>query len=139
MGNMIKKIGLATTIASALVLSGCGGGSGNTDPMNDKNYVAIYTNVPAGVCESTIFINALTDIGLRDFITRETDGSTSCATYGKVQNDVECAVEYLGGGTQNCIVGFNEIPAGYNSNGLARQVSPVKLFDTMELISATMK
>ena len=138
MGKTMKNLGLVTIATSIVLLTGCGGsGGGSSDPMNNKNYIAIATSVPSGICESTEFANELTNLGLRDFITRETDGSTSCTTYGKVQDDEECTVGYVGGGTQNCVVGFNEIPAGYT--GLAKQVSPVKLYNTMELISVSFK
>ena len=130
----MRNIGLTTIAISALLLSGCGGsGGGNSDPMNDKNYVAIYQDLEAGRCESAEVAAGLTDLGLRDYITRETDNTTSCATYGKVDDGIECAVEYIGTGTRNCVVGFNEIPPGYR--GLTRQTTPVKLYDTMELIS----
>ena len=137
MGKTMKNLGLVTIATSVVLLTGCGGGGGSSDPLNDKNYVAILTNVPAGVCESTILANELSNVGLRDFITRETDNTTSCATYGKANDNIECAVEFIGGGTLNCVVGFNEIPQGYR--GLTRQTAPVKLYNTMELISANFK
>ena len=57
---MIHKIALAGITLSALLLSGCGGGGGgSTDPINDKNYIGVFTNVPAGICESAEFANAL--------------------------------------------------------------------------------
>ena len=134
---MINKIALTGIALSALLLNGCGGGGGSSDPMNDKNYVAIFSNVIAGVCESNEFATALSDDGLRDFITRETDNTTSCETYAKVNDGAECAVEFIGGGNLNCVVGFNEIPQGYR--GLTRQTAPVKLYNTMELISVNFK
>jgi len=135
---MINKIALTGITLSALLLSACGGGGGGTtDPMNDKNYIGIFTHVPAGICESNEFSTALSDIGLRNFLTRETDNTTTCATYGKANDDVECAIEYIGGGNLNCVVGFNEIPPGYR--GLTRQTSPEKLDNTMELISVNFK
>lgn len=130
---MIKKLALTGVALSALLLSGCGGGGGSSDPMNDKNYIGIFNDTPAGVCESAEFSQILIELGLSNFITRETDASTTCATYGKTNNDVECTTDYIGGGTANCVIGFDNIPAGYN--GLARQTGPVKLFDTMELMS----
>ena len=129
----MKNLGLATIATSIVLLTGCGGGS--SDPMNDKRYVTIFTNLPAGICESDILSSELSSDGLRNFITRETDTTTSCATYGKANDGVECATGYIGGGNVNCVIGFNEIPQGYR--GLTRQTAPVKLYDTMELISAS--
>ena len=128
---MVKNLSLATLATSIVLLTGCAGG--NSDPMNDKKYIAIITDVPTGICESNDFKNALTYAGLKDFITKETDNTTSCATYGKVNDGIECTVEFAGEGNLNCVIGFNEEPQGYN--GYARQTTPVELYNTMELIS----
>ena len=137
MGKTMKNLGLATLAVSIALLTGCGGGGGDSDPMKDKNYILIYTNIPTGICESDILASELSSDGLRNFITRETDTTTSCATYGKANDGVECASGFIGGGNTNCVIGFNEIPPGYN--GLAKQTEPVKLYDTMELISVSFK
>ena len=130
MGKLIQNIGLVTLAASALLLSGCGGDS---DPMKAKKYIIIETSVPEGICESAALASGLTDIGLQNFITRETDGSTTCATYGKANDGQECAMTYVGGGTKNCVIGFDGV-AGYS-----RQTTPAELYDTMEAISASFK
>ena len=134
MGKTMKNLGLATIIATSIVLlAGCGGSSGDSDPMNEKNYIIVVTSVPSGICESTAFTNELNNLGLRDFITRETDNTTSCVTYGKVNDGLECAMEFNGRGNVNCVVGFNDIPQGYG--GYRRQTAPVELYNTIELVS----
>jgi hypothetical protein len=131
---MIRKLSLTTLTLGALLLSGCGGGGGgSTDPMNDKNYIVIISNVAPGVCESEELQLALSETGLRDFLTRETDNTSSCATYGKNNDGEQCTIDLSGTGDRNCVVGFNEIPPGYR--GLTRQTTPEKLYNTMELIS----
>jgi len=132
----MKKLGLTTIALSTLLISACGGGGGGkkSDPMNEKNYIIIETFVPAGICESNEFAQELRDGGLRNFITRETDSSTSCATYGKRNDNIECDMNYIGGGTKNCVTGFNEIPAGYNQNHL-KPTTSTELNDIIELIS----
>ena len=135
---MINKIVVTGITLSALLLSGCGGGGGkNTDPMNDKNYIIVEHNVESGICESADFASALTYFGVKDFITRETDTTTSCATYGKVNDAQNCLEEFVGGGSVNCVIGFNELPEG--ENGLARRTTPSELYDTSELISVSFK
>jgi len=130
MGKLIQNIGLVTLAASALLLSGCGG---DTDPMKQKKYIIIETSVAEGICESAALASGLTDIGLQNFITRETDSSTSCASYGKENNGKECVMTYVGGGAKNCVIGFDGV-TGYN-----RQTAPAELYDTMEAISASFK
>jgi hypothetical protein len=134
---MMKTLGLTTIALSTLLLSGCGGGGGSSDPMNNKKYIIIETSVPSGVCESDVLAQELTKVGLRNFITRETDSSTSCATYGKSNDNKECAMDYIGEGTKNCVIGFDKIPAGYT--GLVKRTTPIELYDTTELISASFK
>ena len=131
---MIKKLALTGITLTALLLTGCGGGGGgSTDPMKEKNYIIILNDVTSGICESEAFTQELSAGGFTDFLTRETDNSTNCGTYDKTNNDVECTTQYIGGSDKNCVVGFNDIPAGYS--GLARQTGPVQLFDTVDLVS----
>jgi hypothetical protein len=130
---MIKKLSLTTLTLGVLLLSGCGGSSDSTDPMNDKNYIVIISDVAPAICESDEFQLALSDIGLRNFLTRETDNTTSCDTYGKNNNGDECAIDFSGTGDKNCVVGFNEIPPGYR--GLTKQTTPLELYNAVELIS----
>jgi len=133
---MIKTLGLTTIALGTLLLSGCGGG-GSSDPMKDKHYIIIETSVPAGICESNQLAQELAKTGLRNFITRETDSSTSCATYGKSNDNKECAMDYIGEGTKNCVIGFDDIPAGYNS--LSKRTTSIELYETRELISASFR
>ena len=128
---MIKILGLTSIVLSSLILSGCGGGD-SKNPLNDKNYIIVYTELPAGVCESTDLRTDLSAAGLENFITEETDNTTSCETYGKRNDDTECAMSYVGGGSKNCVIGFDTIPAGF-----AKQTTEIKLFDTVEILSSS--
>jgi hypothetical protein len=103
---MIKKLGLTTLALSALLLSGCGGGGGKTDPMNDKNYIVILKNVPSGICESPEYRNILSE-DLIGVLTEERSNTVSCGDYGKTNDQVECTIEYYSGvtGTVACVVG----------------------------------
>ena len=132
---MIKKLGLTGIALSALLLSGCGGGGDDTDPMDDKNYIAIIANVETGICESDALRSELTNAGITGLLLRETDNTTTCGTYGKANDGNECAIEYIGNGTFNCVIGFDDVPADFD--GFARQVGPVELADTLELISGS--
>jgi len=133
---MIKSLALTGVALAALLLSGCGGG-GSSDPMNDKNYVIIISNVQPGICESDILRNELTNEGIGGLLTKETDNTTTCETYGKVNDGNICAVEYIGDGTVNCVIGFDSVPNDFE--GLARQVNPVSLDNSVELVSANFK
>jgi len=130
---MIKILGLTSIVLSSLILSGCGG-EDKKNPLNDKNYIIILEAVPAGLCESDEFRADISDLGLGDVITEETNDNTSCKTYGKTNDDIECATSYVSQGPKNCVIGFDNIPSGYS--GLAKQTTELKLFDTVEMISS---
>ena len=103
----MKKLGLATVALSALLLSGCGG-SKKKDPMNDKRYIAIWTEVASGICETADFKHVVVQAGAsNDVLIKETSGNTSCETYGKKNDDNECAMGRIGNGDKNCVAGFN--------------------------------
>jgi len=103
---MIKKLGLTTLVLSALLLSGCGGGS-DKNPINDKKYIVILKNVPSGICESQLFKDRLSE-NLRGVLTEEKSNTVNCGDYGKKNDQVECDVEYYSGvttGNVACVVG----------------------------------
>ena len=106
---MIKNITLTGIALSALLLSGCGGGGGNTNPISDKNYVVILKNVPSGICESQEYRNLLS----QDFsgvITEERSNSVNCGDYNKKNDQIECAIDYYTGTTTGnvaCVVGID--------------------------------
>jgi len=102
---MIKKLGLTTLVLSALLLSGCGGGS-DKNPMNDKKYIVILKNVPSGICESQLYRDELSR-ELRGVLTEEKSNTVNCADYGKRNDEIECGIEYYSGATGNvaCVVG----------------------------------
>jgi len=103
----MKKLGLATVALSVLLLSGCGG-SKKKDPMKDKRYIGIWTEVASGICETAEFRHIVVEAGAsNDVLIKETSGNTSCATYGKKNDDNECAMERIGNGDKNCVAGFN--------------------------------
>ena len=111
MGKMIKKVGLATIAVSALLLSGCGGGGGNSNPMNDKNYIVILKNVPAGICESQAYRDILSE-DLSGVLTEERSNNINCSDYGKKDDEIECGVRYYTGavtGNVACVVGADGI------------------------------
>ena len=136
---MMKKLGLTSIIASALLFTGCGGGGGGSDepvnPLVEKNYIVILTEVQAGICESTEFRTELSRLGFENFITEETDNTSSCATYGKENNDIECTMELVGGGDRNCAVGFDEFPPGIDR--LATQFEQGEFLEIAEVVSST--
>ena len=94
-----------TLTLSALLLSGCGGGS-DKNPMNDKKLIVILKNVPSGICESQLFRDKLSE-ELRGVITEERANTVNCGDYGKKNDQVECGIEYYSGATGNvaCVVG----------------------------------
>jgi len=102
---MIKKLGLTTLVLSALLLSGCGGGS-DKNPMNDKKYIVILKNVPSGICESQLYRDELSR-ELRGVLTEEKSNTVNCGDYGKRNDEIECGIEYYSGANGNvaCVVG----------------------------------
>lgn len=134
---MIKKLGLTAVALSALLLSGCGGGGDDSDPMDDKNYIVILQSVQSGICESDALASELISSGFIGLLTRETDTSTTCGTYGKANDYVECGVEFIGDGDRNCVVGFDDIEGDFDV--YAKQTSPVTLNDKIELITPNFK
>jgi len=130
----MNSLSLIAITVSIFLLSACGG-SDSSDPMNNKNYIVILQDVEAGICENDIFISNLSTLGFQGVLTRETDSTTTCAIYGKVNDGVACSIEVLGNGIKNCVVGFDDIPSDVNI--LARQVSPISLDDTVELLTAS--
>jgi len=107
----MKKLGLVTVALSVLLLSGCGGSKkkdSKKDPMNDKRYIAIWTEIASGICESAEFRHVIVEAGASDdVLIKETSGNTSCETYGKKNDDNECAMGRIGNGDKNCVAGFN--------------------------------
>ena len=130
----MNKLGLSSILLSAFLLSGCGG-SGDNDPMNDKNYIIIFEDIQADFCESDAFKRDLTNIiGLIGVLARETDNTTTCGTYEKVNDENECVTEYIGYGTLNCVVGFD----GFQEDDIyAKRVSGGTLYNTIETISSS--
>ena len=108
---MLKKIGLTTLTLSALLLSGCGGGGSDKNPMDSKNYIVILKNVPSGICESQIYRDLLSE-NLNGVITEERSNSVHCGDYGKNNDQIECGIEYYSGaesGNVACVVGADEL------------------------------
>ena len=103
---MIKKLGLTTLVLSALLLSGCGGGS-DKNPMDDKKLIVIMKNVPAGICESQAYRDILSE-DWRGVVTEERANSVSCGDYGKRNDEIECGIRYYSGTTTGnvaCVAG----------------------------------
>lgn len=116
-----------------LLLSACG--SNNSDPMNNKKYIYIFTHVQTGRCESTEFSTSLEDAGLIAFIVRETDSTTSCETYGKKNDGITCFEDFIDVGNFNCVIGFDQSPTGTET--LKREITPTINYDAMETVSQT--
>ncbi len=104
---MNRKITSATLLSLALLLSACGGGS-SFDSMSDKDYIVILKNVPAGICESTLYRDTLKGYGFKGVLTEETTTETDCETYGKSNDGQYCAEEFYDNGEKNCVVGFDK-------------------------------
>jgi len=131
---MMKKLGLTTIALSALLLSGCGGGGSKSDPIKKKRYVAIWTEVPAGRCESQEFrIEVIRAGASSDVILKETNANTLCTTYGKKNDGNECGMAYIGGGDRNCVAGFNEYTG---SNKQAKRTEEVELSDMLNIVAS---
>ena len=130
---MIKISGLTTIALSALLLTACGGG-GKNDPIKKKNYVVIWTEVQAGLCESQDFKNILTQAGVSyDVIVKETAMNTSCETYGKQNNGNECYMAYVGGGDRNCVAGFNQYTG---NNKQTKFIGEGELYDISNIVAS---
>jgi len=117
---MLKKLILSTTILSALMLNGCGGGKKNSNPMNDKNVIVILKNVPSGICETQSYRDILSE-DFTGIITEEKSNNINCNDYGKKNDMIECGVEnYTGPVTGNvaCVVGAD----GFKHNKQAKIV-----------------
>ena len=129
----MKKLGLATVALSVLLLSGCGG-SKKKDPMNDKKYVIILTNISSGICESAEYRNRLS-LRMGGLLTKETANNTSCGTYGKKNDGNECGQEDAPvnvRGNKNCVVGFDTL------DGQGKQTKSVgnnELFNIAEIVA----
>lgn len=131
---MTNKLKLTTIALTALLLSACGGGSsdgGTSNPINDKKFVIILTEVQLGICESDAYRAALSSEGFQDFITEETENTTSCETYGKTNDGETCGMELLGEGNKNCVIGFESF------RDLSRRTAPLNLHDRAEILSAS--
>ncbi len=120
---MLKKITLTGIALSALLLSGCGGGSDNNEnvnPMNNKEVIVILRDVSPGICESAEYRNLLS-VELIGVLTEEKPNTVTCADYGKKDDRIECTVEYYteaGRGNVACVVGAD----GLKNNAQARVV-----------------
>ncbi len=104
---MNRKITSVAFLSLALLLSACGG-FGSSDSMSDKDYIVILRNVPAGICESTLYRDTLKGYGFKGILTEETATDTSCETYGKSNDGQYCAEELYDNGEKNCVVGFDK-------------------------------
>jgi len=127
----MKKLVLASVVLSALLLNGCGS-SDSSDSIKNKRIVIIFTNVKAGICETSDFRNELAKNGYQDFDTRETSNNTSCETYGKTVAKDECAYIHGNTGNVNCVVGVNTLRAG----GLPDDVS---FYETSEILESSLQ
>ena len=126
----MKKLGLASVLLGALLLNGCGS-SDSSDSIKNKRMVIIYTNVKAGICETSAFRDLLAQNGYQDFSTRETSNNTSCATYGKTVG-TECGYIPANTGNVNCVVGVNTLRSG----GLPDDVS---FYETSEILESALQ
>jgi hypothetical protein len=129
----MKKIVLATVALSALLLTGCGGSGGSSNPIDSKNYVIVLTDVHEGICESQQYRDRLASGGVVGAITEETEDA-SCDTYGKKNDGYECAMESVGGGTKRCTIGFDN-----RTGSLERKATGTSsnILDAAEILSAT--
>ena len=88
---MIKKIGLATAMG-ALLLSGCGGGSGSdsksiTEQIKERDGVLIIHSTKSSAC--SIMADSVKNQGVKDVIFDSPDNTVSCTTYGKNRGDID--------------------------------------------------
>jgi hypothetical protein len=115
----MKKVFVITLLSlSSIIFTACGGNDGFVDVMKNKNYIVVYKNVIAGVCETDSFKQSFEkDTGAFGVITLETDNSTNCATYGKQNNGNECYEYYVGSGDKNCVVGFDGVKTSKKVDG----------------------
>jgi len=100
----MKNLLIAITL---LGLFGCGQSS--SDSLEDKQNIIILQNIPKGVCESPEYKAALDVAGLSDYVVKETSEDVNCQTYGKSQEDGNCAIiPYYSTlkDTTNCVIGY---------------------------------
>lgn len=133
---MIRKTSFIALL-SALLLSGCGGGGStdsNQNSMNDKKYIIILRDIRSGICESSEYRTELSS-AMGGLLTKETATDTSCSSYGKVNDGVECQEEivpYEISGDKNCVIGFNTT----NRDGRSARVTEnAQLSDLAEILS----
>jgi len=107
--NILK----ASIISTILLLQGCGGDSDSVaNSIESKKYIVILKQVPSGICESSLYRDELKKQGLEGVVTKETDSSTSCSTYGRENDEETCAEQYLSYDSsydKNCVIGVDNI------------------------------
>ena len=88
---MIKKLGLTTVTLSMLLLSGCGGESGNnnttptiTEQMKTKDSIIIYHETNLAFCEvmKAYFSNSSVE-DIKNVLTYHTNNNIGCNAYGR--------------------------------------------------------
>ena len=107
-----KQIGAVLLALGITFITGCGGGSGDSN----KKYVLIVHDSPSGVCEAPLFIDALEREGFIDFDTHEYGNNTKdCWDYPDAD---ECREDWFdedldGAAPADCVIGFN----GFSGSG----------------------
>ena len=86
---MVKKLGF-TAILSALLLSGCGGGSDNTNTKNfsNKKIIVIIKEINSAGCK--LIENSIKqEPDLKNPIVESASINTTCATYNRTATDIK--------------------------------------------------
>ena len=96
---MINKIVLTGITLSALLLSGCGGGSNTnkksiTQQISERDSVVIIHGVNKPFCE-LVSNEVIKDNTTKDVILDSPANTVNCATYGKVNDNINCVEETL--------------------------------------------
>lgn len=130
---MMKKLGLTSIVASALLFTGCGGGgSGSsaektvTEQIAERDGVVIIHGSNLAFCETVKEVLSQ-DSTVKDVISDTPANTVNCSTYNKVEGDLddanaECintSLEYFAEGNGGdisiyedpataCVIGANE-------------------------------
>lgn len=113
---MIKEIGLATI--TVLSLLGCG--SEGSSGMKDKKFIHILQDIQPEMCNNDQIAQALSLLPMHEYKIEKTNNDTTCEDYDKIDDGFFCTIESIGGGTSNCVVGFENRPEDFT--GFASEV-----------------
>ena len=138
---MKLKIVTLSILSTFLLLQGCGSDSGSSkNSIESKKYIVILKQVPNSICESSLYRDELKKQGLEGVVTKETESSTSCSTYGRENDGESCAEEYLSYDSsynKNCVIGVDNINPDSISFRLTNENG--SLFNIAEQLSVSFK